>query len=372
MIISRRQGAFARRAGWIVRRLPLGVGWCWGTLLAFNLLGEWARPRFDATAAWLPLAEADGALARLLMGATAALVLWAMVRPPVRAPRYVATQAVILFWLVLAVLACLRQFETAAALPAHPGLPVPYVALTVVGLAALAWHLRRVHRAPPDETLPPEARIFAGGAAAALVALVFTWGQFFLFGPRDLVEIPRSVDCIIVMGSGVRPDGTPSVSLYDRTRAGCDLYTRGYGKALIFSGGPVTRLDDDVSAARAGLTEAQVMREIAGRLGVPPECCLLDDAGRSTFWTVVSCRQIMRRQGWRTAVVVSHDYHLSRTALAFHRGGQEVCTHAAARSRINLKDFTVVARESAAWVYYYFRPLWQPLDGPPPLEGTNA
>lgn len=326
-------------------------------MLAFNVAGEWARPGFDATAAWLPLAEAQGPPARALMAATAALVLWAMARPPQRSPRYVATQALVLFWMTLALAAAVQFYAALGRGEIATRVPIPVALLSAAGLAALAWELRARSFRPPDPACPVEVRVLAAVFAAVAVTVIFTWGQFFLAGP---VVRPGRADCIIVMGSGVKPDGRPSVSLYDRTRAACELWKRGAAPALIFSGGPVPKLEDRLAAARPGLSEADVMDALARDFGVPAEARVRDPDGHSTFRTVLSCRRIMQAFGWRTAIVVSHDYHLSRTALAFHRGGLEVRTWPAPRSQLTLKDVTIVIRESAAWVYYYFRPLWQP------------
>ena len=43
-------------------------------------------------------------------------------------------------------------------------------------------------------------------------------------------------DCVLVLGAGVRPDGSPSDMLYDRVRTGLDLYHGGAAPKLLMSG----------------------------------------------------------------------------------------------------------------------------------------
>ncbi len=196
--------------------------------------------------------------------------------------------------------------------------------------------------------MPAKAR--AAGILAGLVCMeaLFFFGQFFLVGGTAL---RKKADCIIVMGAGVMPGGVPSLSMNDRTLKGCELLKDGWSDAIIFTGGP----------SEHGVSEPALMREIAAREGVPVGASVLDEQGRSTHDTVISARKIMARRGWSSAIVVSHDYHLSRTRLAFHRGGMQVSTWPAKRSRFTFHDVYIVMREAAAWRYYYFRPLWDSL-----------
>ncbi len=110
-----------------------------------------------------------------------------------------------------------------------------------------------------------------------------------------------------------------------------------------------------------GTSEPEAMAETAAGMGIPSQAYLLDEEGSSTYDSARSVRWIMRMRGWRTALVVSHDYHLSRTWLAFRRAGIRVRTVPADRSEFFLKPTLFQTfRESAAWTYYYFRPLWEP------------
>ena len=43
-------------------------------------------------------------------------------------------------------------------------------------------------------------------------------------------------DCVLVLGAGVRPDGSPSDMLYDRVRTGLDLYHEAVVPKVLMSG----------------------------------------------------------------------------------------------------------------------------------------
>ena len=79
-------------------------------------------------------------------------------------------------------------------------------------------------------------------------------------------------DVVVVLGARVLEDGTPSPTLRARLEKAVALYHQGLAPRLLFSGG-------------VGLhppAEARVMLELAVRLGVPPEACVLEETSHST------------------------------------------------------------------------------------------
>ena len=53
---------------------------------------------------------------------------------------------------------------------------------------------------------------------------------------RILDKEAIDIDCIIILGAGVRKDGTPSPMLRDRLDAGIELYKRGVAPKIIMTG----------------------------------------------------------------------------------------------------------------------------------------
>jgi uncharacterized SAM-binding protein YcdF (DUF218 family) len=332
---------------------PDAVGWTLALFSLLNVLGDVIAPGFDANYTWMPL-DLYGPWARAFMGLFGGLLLWSLVRPAAGAARYALTQALLLFLCV----ECLRQiwnfYSALASGRAATWLPIPF-ALFVA--AALLMQVLRVRSGFCGAPSPPPsaraARVAATGTGMLLVWELFLIGQMFLVGA---ISWPHPADCIIVMGAGVSEEGQPSVALIDRVRNGVYLYRRGCARRVIMSGGPGGNL--------RGPTEPEVMASLALAWKVPREAVIRDELGHTSFETVRSCRKIMARNGWRSAVVVSHDYHLSRTALAFYRARLPVSTDPAPRTRIQGVDFYNVFRESFAWTYYYLRPFWQSFDAP--------
>ena len=325
-------------------KLIVALGWSLGLFTALNLLAELFRPGFDANFIWISLGVPP-AWERLLLGAFALTLLWSLARPARHPVRHVVTQALILFLAWSAALAVARFCGEIAHGDIRSALPIPFDALVFAALLSQAWRVRRQANPQwqPGAAAPHVSkRLVSVALRMAVIYGLFILLQTFLFGA---VTHLQPSDCAVVMGAGVREDGRPSRQLVDRVRAGCRLYRAGVSRNLIFTGGP---------------GEPEVMLEIARTHGVAPEDCLLDPDGLSTFDSVRSVRRIMTGRGWKSAVVVTHNYHLSRTRLAFHRGGIPVRTATAERQWVPQQPYQL-GRESAAWLFYYFRPLWEPL-----------
>ena len=337
--------------------LPAAVGWFIAVFTLVNLLGGGIRSGFDANFIWMPLRPYDWWGTRLVLGIASFLLAWSLIRPARGVTRYVATQTLMVFLSSVCLWDGATFYSDLWEGAMDVAVPLPFSALVLAGFLMQVRRMRREFRQSRTTTEGrPEVRVLAGVAGLACVCAAFLAGQFFLIGG---ISHHRKVDCIIVMGAGVMPGGVPSMSLYDRTREACDLVNAGWGDHLILSGGP----------SEHGPTEPEVMAEIAERRGVPVTACVLDERGHSTRDTAISVRRIMRHFGWRSAMVVSHDYHLSRTRLAFRRAGMTVTTWPARRSRIAPHDGYVVLRESAAWWYYYVRPFWDALQSDREMEG---
>ncbi len=177
---------------------------------------------------------------------------------------------------------------------------------------------------------PPFGRRL-GALPRLLLALggVLTCGVFGLawrvdrFGQR---ERAAPADVLVVLGARVLPGGQPSGALLARVEKAVELYQRGLAPRLVFSGGV-----GDYSPS-----EAQVMRALAVRLGVPPEACLLEEQSHSTAQNARFSAVLLRELGARRVVVVSDPYHLLRARQYFRLEGFEVDTSPALLTERNL------------------------------------
>ncbi|MBE1874349.1 vancomycin high temperature exclusion protein [Myceligenerans pegani] len=144
----------------------------------------------------------------------------------------------------------------------------------------------------------------AVGVVTLPIALPVFWVQ--AVGHSRVVpasDVPE-VDAVVVLGAGLRDDGTPSTYLRRRVEAGAALYRSGRAEQVILSGDAHTLPDGKL------YDEPGSMRAYALTLGVPDEVLVLDREG---FDTDATCRRARDEYGVRTAVVVTQDFHLRRT-----------------------------------------------------------
>ncbi|MNV95790.1 hypothetical protein D3C71_1907250 [compost metagenome] len=69
-----------------------------------------------------------------------------------------------------------------------------------------------------------------------------------------------------------------------------------------------------LDANGATITEAEGMRNYLIGQGVPAGAILMDSLSRSTYENLIFAQQIMKEHDWKSAVIVTHDYHGSRAA----------------------------------------------------------
>lgn len=107
-------------------------------------------------------------------------------------------------------------------------------------------------------------------------------------------------EVIIVLGCGVKPDGSPSDMLRDRLLTAVDLYKNGAGKKLLLSG-------DSKNAEK--YDEVGTMKRVCLSLGVPEEDIMTDTLGLSTFESIDRAKKIYEI---KSAIIVTQKYHLYR------------------------------------------------------------
>ena len=134
-------------------------------------------------------------------------------------------------------------------------------------------------------------------------------------GPRivtaDEAAVLGNVDCVLVLGCGVHPDGCPSDMLADRIAQGVALYENGTSPKLLMSG----------DHGRADYDEVNAMREMAVQAGLPADDVFMDHAGFSTYDSMYRAQSIF---GVERAVVVTQKYHEYRALYIGEKLGLEV------------------------------------------------
>ena len=148
-----------------------------------------------------------------------------------------------------------------------------------------------------------------GGLAALLASLyVVKTTEERIVGPEAVPG--ENWDCVLVLGAGVRPDGSPSDMLYDRVRTGLDLYHGGAAPKLLMSG----------DHGRSEYDEVGCMLGLALEDGVAAADVFLDHAGFSTYESLVRAKEVF---GADSLVIVTQKYHLYRALYIAESLGME-------------------------------------------------
>jgi uncharacterized SAM-binding protein YcdF (DUF218 family) len=146
----------------------------------------------------------------------------------------------------------------------------------------------------------PPARILALAAAALLPAwLIVTSARIASAASEDA---KGSADVAIILGAATSRDG-PSPVFEERIRHGIALYQAGTVNAVLFTGG---RGDG------APASEAAVARAYAIRAGIPASAILVEEKSQTTQQNLAEARAVMRRNGVRSALIVSDPLHMKR------------------------------------------------------------
>ncbi|MBQ7923428.1 MAG: YdcF family protein [Clostridia bacterium] len=167
-------------------------------------------------------------------------------------------------------------------------------------------------------------------------------------------------DCILVLGAGVREDGTPSHMLEDRILTGITLYEES-GTKLLMSG----------DHGRADYNEVGCMKDYAIDRGVPSEDIFMDHAGFSTYDSLYRARDVF---GAKKVIIVSQTYHLYRAvAIARSLGLEAVGVSADLRSYMGqpIREVREIAARVKDMAMTVFQPEPKYLGEPVSLTGSG-
>ena len=139
-------------------------------------------------------------------------------------------------------------------------------------------------------------------------AVILLHARNRILSPEDLGS--GDWDCILVLGAGLLPDGSPSLMLRERIDTGVALYEAGAAPKLIMSGDHGREDHDEVNA----------MKDAAMAAGVPSEDVFMDHAGFNTYDRLYRAEAIF---GAERVIIVTQAYHLSRALYIASRLGLE-------------------------------------------------
>ena len=118
-------------------------------------------------------------------------------------------------------------------------------------------------------------------------------------------------DAIVVLGAA-QYAGRPSPVLRARINHAIDLWRRGAGRSMVFTGG--TGTGDTTS-------EAVVSAVYARRHGVPDSAIIMETAGRTTSESMHAVALLLRARRTESVVLVSDPFHMFRLWILAQRVG---------------------------------------------------
>ncbi len=220
--------------------------------------------------------------------------------------------------------------------------------------------VRRATQRSWEKRLRQLYRVARRRLIAPTIAVVMAYVLFFhapllwwVAAPLYVSEPPAPADAIVVFAGGLGESGKAGGGYQERVAQAAELYFAGKAPRIIFSSGYVF-----------AFREAEVMREVAVAHGVPRTAIVLEGRAGNTHLSVVLVNEILKRERWRSILLVSSPYHMRRALLTWRRVAPDVnviaspvsssqfYTHGAGA---NLEQAWAIAQEYVAIVVYWWR-----------------
>lgn len=134
------------------------------------------------------------------------------------------------------------------------------------------------------------------GSVLFVYAYISIKGNARTFNVEDL---PRNVDCIIVLGAQILGNRRPSPMLQDRLDGAVELYRAGVSDRIIVTG---DHREDNYN-------EPLVMYKYLLAQGIPDEAIFMDHFGLDTYDSMYSAVHVFQV---KTAVIATQRFHLQR------------------------------------------------------------
>ncbi len=148
----------------------------------------------------------------------------------------------------------------------------------------------------------------------------------------------KTADIAVILGNKVNEDGTLSARLKQRLECGLQLYRRGRTKRLLVSGG----------LGKEGFLEGDKMKVFLLEQGIPDSVIIVDNHGNNTLATVKNTLRLKDSLHYKSLLVVSQYFHVTRTKMLFRRRGFSNISSASPRY-FEARDIYALLREFAAY-----------------------
>lgn len=151
--------------------------------------------------------------------------------------------------------------------------------------------------------------LFGMAAIAVINGVVIGSADERILSADEAAEL-ENIDYVLVLGAGVKADGTPSDMLHDRVLTAVNVQAIGQSAPLLMSGDNQNPDYDEVSA----------MVALAVELGKEESLIETDRLGLSTYESVTRARELY---GAERIIIVTQEYHLYRALYIAEQMGIE-------------------------------------------------
>lgn len=141
--------------------------------------------------------------------------------------------------------------------------------------------------------------------AALLTVGIVCYGAlvgYVVYREKHIPE-PSAYDVIIVLGAQVQATGEPSVQLRWRLDKAVEMYFASPCPVIVCG----------AQGKDEPRPEAEVMRDLLIADGIPAERIYSDPLSRDTYQNIRNAKAIMETLGLATPLIITSDYHLSRS-----------------------------------------------------------
>ncbi len=131
-----------------------------------------------------------------------------------------------------------------------------------------------------------------------------------IYSVDELIKISDDFDCILILGAGVKSDGTPTDMLYDRLMAAYHAFEDGKSHYILISG----------DSEHSDYEETVTMKKVLNNNGIDDINIICDGYGLSTYESIYRAKNVY---GYDRILIVSQKYHLHRAIYIAKQLGLE-------------------------------------------------
>lgn len=142
------------------------------------------------------------------------------------------------------------------------------------------------------------------GVGAFLIGVYLLSLTYIAFHVYD--DTAQKADAIVVLGAQSKYKNTINPCLVARVKKAVTLQKQGLSSHIVMSGG-VDRFGEE--------SEAVIMKKLATEEGILSDGIFLEEKSKNTYENLLFTREVLKKNNFRTIIIVSDPYHLPRAGL---------------------------------------------------------